>query len=171
MYYEGQIAQLHTQVASLETLSAYQATRIMSHEQIISYLATRVPVGYVTPIIGSPTPYRPLYGSVLIEGGRCCVGGTAGDVVEVEVYFEATSPSGEVTEMRTRIGALSFSEEELIEAAWEPFITTKTYEVPVYINWVGYYVSVQFRDAQGNLSPVYVDDISVEGHPAKTTTP
>jgi hypothetical protein len=67
--------------------------------------------------------------------------------------------------MRTRFGAVSFDEMEMIEAPWEPFETTKTYEVKIFINWVGYYVSVQYRDIEGNLSPVYVDDISVEGHP------
>ena len=30
---------------------------------------------------------------------------------------------------------------------------------------VGWYIAVQYRDASGNLSPVYCDDISVEGSP------
>ncbi|MGE5250418.1 MAG: hypothetical protein ACM3QS_09420 [Bacteroidota bacterium] len=48
---------------------------------------------------------------------------------------------------------------------WEPFAASKAYSVGVAINWVGFYVSVQFQDERGNLSPVYCDDISVEGMP------
>jgi hypothetical protein len=40
----------------------------------------------------------------------------------------------------------------------------------VPINWTGFYVSVQYRDAEGNLSPVVCDDISIEGH-SPTPTP
>jgi hypothetical protein len=39
----------------------------------------------------------------------------------------------------------------------------------VPVNWTGFYVSVQYRDADGNLSPVYDDDVSVEGQPPTLT--
>jgi hypothetical protein len=48
-------------------------------------------------------------------------------------------------------------------AVWEPFAPSKTFPVVVAINWVGFYISAQFQDEHGNLSPVYCDDISVEG--------
>jgi hypothetical protein len=39
--------------------------------------------------------------------------------------------------------------------------------VPVHValNWTGFYVCVQYQDEHGNVSPVYRDDISVEGVP------
>jgi hypothetical protein len=48
---------------------------------------------------------------------------------------------------------------------WEDFAESKTYPVPVAINWTGFYLCVQYQDEHGNLSPVYQDDISVEGMP------
>ncbi len=39
------------------------------------------------------------------------------------------------------------------------------HSLEIAIHWVGYYVSVQYMDDNGNLSAVYQDDISVEGHP------
>jgi hypothetical protein len=58
------------------------------------------------------------------------------------------------------------------DAVWEPFTTTRTFSVPVAINWAGFYVAAQYQDEKGNLSPVYCDDISVEGMPpTPVTTP
>ena len=37
------------------------------------------------------------------------------------------------------------------------------------LNWVGFYQRVQYRDALGNLSSVYCDDISLEGNPPPPT--
>lgn len=129
-----------------------------------------------TPVEGLPAPVQtaaaatrtafPVHGSVAIEDGRCCVGGTEGETIQIEVAFEAASPWAEITEMRTRSAGRCFSEDELADAQWEPFTSSKTYPVYVTINWVGFYVSVQYRDAQGNVSPAFCDDIAVEGHPA-----
>ena len=41
----------------------------------------------------------------------------------------------------------------------------KTFAIEIAINWVGYYVSVQYMDEFGNISAVHHDDISVEGRP------
>lgn len=111
-------------------------------------------------------------GSVLIEGGSCCVGGAAGDTIEIDAAFEASSSFGDVTEMRVRglYGGGCLAEDEMAQVSWEPFVSSKAYPVTLAINWVGFYVSVQYRDASGNLSPVYCDDISVEGMPAPTPT-
>lgn len=46
-----------------------------------------------------------------------------------------------------------------------PFALARTFPIEIAINWVGHYVSVQYMDENGNVSPVYHDDISVEGHP------
>ena len=111
----------------------------------------------------------PVRGSVEIEGGRCCAGGLAGDTIYVDVAFEATSPVAPVAEMRVGTGGTCSNEEGLAQAQWGPFAPAKSFPVQVALNWIGFYVSVQYRDAQGNLSPVYCDDISVEGHPPAPT--
>jgi hypothetical protein len=49
---------------------------------------------------------------------------------------------------------------------WQPFVAQVDYPFRPPINWSGFYISVQYRDELGNLSPVYCDDISVEGMPA-----
>lgn len=133
-----------------------------------------------TPIEGQPAAVQtaiaatraafPLTGSVQIAGGGCCVGGNAGDTLAVQVDFSAASPFGTVGEMRVRTDGICFPESEMVDAAWEPFMSSKRYPVYVALNWVGFYVSVQYRDDHGNLSPVYCDDISVEGFPPATTS-
>lgn len=106
----------------------------------------------------------PVWGSINIEDGRCCVGGVAGETIQVDVAFKGESPLGEIKEMRIRTGNECFTENDMIANQWEPFVPTKTYPVKTASNWIGFYISVQYHDAKGNLSPVYCDDISVEGH-------
>ena len=150
---------------------SHMATQIASNEAMISYLATRVPRDPCWEGVQDPTltPYLEMQGAVVIEEGRCCVGGSAGDTIQVEVAFGASSPFAPVTEMRVRVGGMPFSEREMAYAPWEPFRAQGSYPVLVAINWVGFYVSVQYRDAQGNVSPVFFDDISVEGMPPTPT--
>ncbi len=107
-------------------------------------------------------------GSVLIEDGRCCAGGTAGDTVDIDVAYQASSPFGAVTEMRasSQYGGHCLSPQEMSQVAWETFVPSKTFPVSVVINWVGFYASAQYRDAMGHVSSVYCDDVSVEGMPA-----
>lgn len=106
----------------------------------------------------------PVWGSINIEDGRCCVGGVAGDTIQVDVAFKGESSLGKVKAMRIRTGNECFTEDDMIANKWEPFVTKKTYPVKVTSNWVGFYISVQYHDAKGNLSAVYCDDISVEGY-------
>jgi hypothetical protein len=161
----AQNADLSTRVAALATANARQDT-------IISHLATQIPPrsGDASSGVPTPTPYLPVLGAVEIEEGRCCAGGVAGDTIPVAVAFEARSPVTGIEEMRVRTGMLCFGLEDMAEAEWEPFQARKSYDVPVPINWTGFYVSVQYRDAEGNLSPVVCDDISIEGH-SPTPTP
>ena len=58
---------------------------------------------------------------------------------------------------------------DMSSVAWEPFAPAKTFTVTIGLNFIGFYVSAQFRDANGNLSPIVCDDISVEGMPARPT--
>lgn len=152
---------LSSRVAALETEQAALAARDDSQDLFLSYLATAMP----TPS-GREAGAVGVEGSVVIEGGTCCVGGTAGDTVDIHIAYQASSPYAEVTEMRVRAGGGGpFTEAGLAEEAWVPFMTSLTVPFGVAINWVGFYVAVQYRDALGNLSPVYTDDISVEGMP------
>jgi len=102
-------------------------------------------------------------GAVQIAGGSCCIGGFAGDTVQAQVSFSAASPFGRVGKMRVASRCMADTDVEGMD--WEPFTDSKTYPVPVVLNWTGFYVCVQYQDERGNLSPVYRDDISVEGMP------
>ena len=151
-------------LASLLAEQAAQATLIQAQGTLISYLATRIPPERIVPTgVAIPTPF--VTGAVSIEGGRCCIGATAGTTIEVEVDFEATSPLSPVTEMRVRAGARPFDEAEMEEAPWEPYRYKASYSFSVPLNWVGFYVTAQFRDQLHNLSAVVQDDVSVEGMP------
>jgi hypothetical protein len=86
-------------------------------------------------------------------------------VIDIDASFEAFSPNGEVTEMRTLSGNREFSSSEMEAASWEPFSSQKTFSINVPLNWSTFYVYVQYRDTNGNLSPITFDDISVEGQP------
>lgn len=105
-------------------------------------------------------------GEVLVEDGRGAMGGIPGNTIDAEVTFTANSTAAPVTEMRVKIGCY---EEALDDAAWEPFVSQKSYPVYVILNWTGWGISVQYRDANGNVSPTYCDDINVEGMEAQPT--
>lgn len=116
----------------------------------------------------APTPYQPVTGYVSIQGSPCCLGGVAGEIADLAVTFQASSPLGEVIEMRVRLGTHPFLAEQMVEAEWVPYLSKASYPVQIALNWVGYDISVQFRDEHGNESPIYYDEIAVEGHPPAT---
>jgi hypothetical protein len=136
-----------------------------------------------TPAADQPAPVQtalaatkiafPVSGSVVLAGGASATGGVAGQAIQIQAAFTATSPEGVVTRMRVKqSGTCQIGQIRMDEVIWEPFNSTKTYTVPVAINWVGFYVAAQYHDEKGNLSPVYCDDISVEGMPpSPVTTP
>lgn len=106
----------------------------------------------------------PVTGSLVLQDGMCCAGGKVGTTIEIRAAFEATSPNTTVTHMRllNRCG----TPDEMNAALWEPFVKQKSFSYKILVpNWVGWYLAVQYRDANGNLSPGYCDDISVEGMP------
>ena len=102
-------------------------------------------------------------GAVQIAGGNCCIGGFDGETLQVQVSFSAASPFGSVSHMRVIPGC--YADTDMESAAWEPFVGSKTLPVHVVINWTGFTVCVQYQDEYRNVSPVYQDDISVEGMP------
>ena len=159
-----------TQMAQQEEWLSYQSTQIGAHQGMIMYLATGAPTGqegrYGYPQDGTltPTPYYPVSGSVVIHQDSCCVGGKAGSSIEVDVQFEAHSVNAAITDMRVLTGAPLVDESDIAQASWEPFMAEKQFPVPVAINWTTFWVHVQYRDATGAISPVFSDEIGVEGN-------
>ena len=157
-------AALQGTVDALSAQNAQMAGAIATQAFLTQYLLTRPPL-MVTPVGpgAEPTPYRPVVGEVVIEDGRCCVGGNAGELLTISIGMEASSPLAEVTEMRLVFGSQPLDEETLTEVPWEPFAQEKEVAIEVPLNWTTGNASVQFRDAEGNLSIIYYDEIAVEG--------
>ncbi len=173
------VDELQTEVAGLRQTQAVQATALAEQgaqvtrlSGFVSYLATVVPRATRTIQPPTKTPFVPIEGSVLLEGGRCCAGGIAGQPLTLHAELQARSQMGDVVEMRTRIGLAAATLADMAGRAWEPFSRQVTFEVSPGVNWTGYFVSAQFRDSQGTESDVFWDEISVEGEPpGGTTTP
>jgi hypothetical protein len=129
-------------------------------------------VQHFLPFVCSGPP--PVRGSVLIEGGACCVGGIVGQTIDISTAFSATSRYADVTQMRVLAyypGCSCPTEEDMTQADWEPFVQEKTFNYTiVYCNWVCFGVGAQYRDERGNVSSVYCDNISVEGMPPPPTS-
>jgi hypothetical protein len=149
---------------ALESLLSAQSTEVAAQATMISYLATRGPGSMVRSPDPSPTHYYPVFGSVIIEDDRCCAGGIAGETIELSAHFEASSPFGEITHMRLHSGfGLPRTDQLPPSVPWEPYVESREFTTDVPLNWVGFFVAVQFRDAAGNLSPVIWDEIAIEG--------
>ena len=159
---QSTVAGLQTQVAGLSTQNAQDAAAI-------SYLSTRVNQGLqsVQPDASTPVPEVSAGAGVLLEGGACCVGGAAGEPLEIRAAFQTDVPGLEhpVNEMRVLAGGGVFSAEDFVGLAWEAYTDSRVFTYIPPLNWSGYYVCVQYRDAQGNETGVFCDDISVEGNP------
>jgi hypothetical protein len=110
----------------------------------------------------------PVSGAVTLEGGRCCIGGMAGTTVTATASFTATSPFGAVQQMRLHAGPSCADASAITPAPWEPLVLSRAFPLQVAINFTSFAVSAQYRDVQGNLSPVYCSTLSVEGSPPAT---
>jgi hypothetical protein len=110
----------------------------------------------------------PVSGAVTLEGGRCCIGGVAGTTVTATASFTATSPFGAVQQMRLHASPSCAGESAIAPAPWEPLVPSRAYPLQVAINFTSFAISAQYRDVQGNLSPVYCATLSVEGSPPAT---
>ncbi|MBI5301123.1 MAG: hypothetical protein HY868_03225 [Chloroflexi bacterium] len=108
----------------------------------------------------------PVVGKLQV-GERPIAGGKAGTRLDIKVKFEAVSPRGDVKEMRVKLDRLGrcLTPDEMQDARWEPFAAEKIYPVTIAINWQSFRAHVQYRDAAGNLSPVYCGEIAIEGMP------
>ncbi len=108
----------------------------------------------------------PVVGKIEVGQGSA-TGGKAGTIINVPVKFEASSSTGAVTEMRAKTSLIGrcLTPSEMDDAQWEPFAPAKTYPYRIPLNWSAFKLHIQYRDAQGNLSPVYCGEIAVEGQP------
>jgi hypothetical protein len=172
---QDQVNALNTTVwdlqATLEfvsTVQSYQSTRIglaqAEQDDIGPVVTTAAPQPPGITFTPSPTMSSTVAGSVEIEGGICCAGGRPGDTIQLSVAFEAVSTQGEVVEMRYATAYIQADEERMSEEPWVPFQSEISFSTQLAVNWVGWWISVQYRDAQGNVSPIYYDDISLEGN-------
>lgn len=119
---------------------------------------------FVQTAVASTRIAYPVTGSLVLQQGLCCAGGKVGTTIEIDAAFDASSPNTTVTQMRlmNHCG----TQTEMKTAPWEPFVKHKIFPYTVTAsNWVGWYLAVQYRDASGNLSPIYCEDISIEGMP------
>ncbi len=130
----------------------------------------RTPIAAQPPriqtVIAQARSAFPVTGNIQVGEGHP-VGGKAGSQLSIPVKFEATSPAGPVSEMRVKQSPMGrcLTADEMSDAPWEPFVAQKTYPVSVALNWTTFKLHVQYRDAKGNLSPVYCSDVAVEGSP------
>jgi hypothetical protein len=157
-------------IQSLQTEVSSQSTEISLHLEYLSYLATRVPPPLSSPA-STPIPTPFVVGSVGIAGGTCCLSAIAGQSVRIPVAFQASSPAAPISDFRVRAGLSPFDESDLSATEWQPFTAGRDFEYIPPLNWSAFYVTVQFRDALGNLSPVYSTHLSVEGRPAPEGSP
>lgn len=142
-------------------------------------IETNTPTAVISEEIISPTPTdslptpqeeEPFFGSIGFTNDACCVGGTAGQMLDIKIILEAESPYGEITQMRIAgiYGGGCLLEADLAIFSWEPFTTEKRFSILLTDDWIGFYVTAQFADQHANPSPIYCADISVEGMPAPT---
>jgi len=71
--------------------------------------------------------------------------------------------NGEVVEMRVLSGVPSADEDDMELVPWEPFAYEKIYKISLPTNWTTFWVHVQYRDVTGLVSPIYSDEIALEG--------
>lgn len=123
------------------------------------------PASLQTAVAATHVAY-PLKGSVRIQAGRM-IGGIERKPMDIPVEFQATSPFAPVTEMR--VANECVEKDQMDSLAWGPYAPRKIFSyTPPGFNFFWFKVAVQFRDAKGNLSPIYCDAITVEGMPGVT---
>jgi hypothetical protein len=172
---ETEKAQLAADVENLEGWNSYMSTQIGAHQLTLRDLEATAGMGRIgsgpTPTF-TLTPWDVIYG-VMIEGNSCCVGGTAGETIDVVVQFQPDWSELETpaVEMRVITGVANVYPGDMVNIPWEPVVAEKTYPVYVAINWTTFWVHVQYRTAEGVVSSIYSDEIGVEGMPAQTTMP
>lgn len=131
----------HVQMAAEQFEHAYKLESENTHARQLAIESSAIgdPALFSAPMATTVTPSvsRPVTGSVVLQEGACCVGGTAGSPVSIRAAFKATSSLARVTEMRaaTRYGGGCLKESEMASISWEPFVASKEFTVTAAINW------------------------------------
>ena len=134
---------------------------------------TSVPPDTPTPVhvtIPADPNLSAFQAEIILEDGRCCAGGIMGHEILVHTKYIAASPAGAVTRMRTigRYGSGCAAQEEIEQLVWQSYSAEEAFPVTLRSGFIGFYLTAQFADDQGNFSPVVCADISVEGMPPLT---
>jgi len=74
--------------------------------QPVTLSASETPTAATALNVSTKTD-APVTGAVQIAGGGCCIGGTEGDTIQVQVSFSAASLRGQVSQMRVVTGCSS----------------------------------------------------------------
>ena len=121
---------------------------------------------------GLRTNSESVTGTVLLNGGAEVTGGPVGRDLNILAEFSAESVNGEIVALRSAGSYVRCLEaEELGRFEWITYTRAQTFTTqPPIPNWIGYYVTAQFRDVVGETSAAACDDISVEGQ-VWTATP
>jgi FtsP/CotA-like multicopper oxidase with cupredoxin domain len=106
-------------------------------------------LGNLSAVYTATITVVPPSGSIVINGGAVATNTTAATLT-----LAATSPAG-ITQMRfSKNGGATWT-------VWEPYATTRNVSLaPAGVGTKT--MSVRFRDAQGNVTPVYTDTIELE---------
>ena len=120
----------------------------------------------IQTIIAQARAAFPVRGKIQV-GEQSTIGGKAGTTLNIKVKFEASSSLADVTDMRVKQSPMGrcLTPEEMSDAPWERFVAEKTYTYTMPINWSTFKLHAQYRDAKGNLSPVFCGEVAVEGNP------
>jgi hypothetical protein len=108
-------------------------------------------------------------GSVELNNGACCTGGTIGDEVIVSAKISLDNRQQETTLMRTALSTSCLSADGLTDAEWIPFQSQQVSSYVAISGWIGIYFNVQFMNETGEISQIFCDDISVEGLPVQNS--
>ena len=118
----------------------------------ITVMRTPTPIPSPTPVLPVGSVDIPDRISVHMDGKRV-------KDVEIQADFAASSPFGQITDMRVTVGYYqdyhTLSDADMAAYPWEPFVPTRIYTTTVAlmvnVNWG---LCVQYRDDQGNRSRV-----------------
>lgn len=173
------IAALPTQFQVRAAAAATEVARIAPTETMYAETAVAIHSAHATSFAGDKTAIAvtqsalaqlssSVVGAVkfditLGEESHCCYGAHPGEVISFPVHFVAASPFAEIKEMRFITAYGRWPREDVEAAPWEPFVSEKTFTLGVSPNWVTFDIRVQYRDALGNVSPVYENYMSIEG--------
>ena len=166
-------------VANFPTLMKRETWEVINSTQV-RHQVTELRAGEGNVLTFDETVAFPVSGKIQVgehskmaeqsmEGELSKMSSKAGSPLTVKVKFQASSFAAGITEMRVSSmmssTGLCLTQVQMNDAPWEKFVSEKPYTYSPPINWSTFELHVQYRDAQGNLSPVYCGKVRIEGMP------